>query len=78
MKLLNKDENISEIVNKVVDQTFCMFKSTLKNKVITSYNDKSIDQNNYVSCKRMALDVHGLVGVDVVDGVDGVDAIDGV
>ena len=57
-----------------------MFKSTLKNKVITSYNDKCIDPNNCVSCKRMALlvDVHGLVGVDVVDGVDGVDAIDGV
>ena len=61
IKLLNKDENISEIANKVFDQTFCMFKSTLKNKVITSY---------CVSCKRMALDVHGLVGVDVVDGVD--------
>ena len=78
IKLLNKDENISEIANKVFDQTFCMFKSTLKNKVITSYNDKCIDPNNCVSCKRMALDVHGLVGVDVVDGVDGVDAIDGV
>ena len=76
IKLLNKDENISEIANKVFDQTFCMFKSTLKNKVITSYNDKCIDPNNCVSCKRMALDVHGLVGVDVVDGVDGVDAID--
>ena len=55
-----------------------MFKSTLKNKVITSYNDKCIDLNNCVSCKRIAPDVHGLVGVDVVDGVDGVDAIDGV
>ena len=78
LKLLNKDENISEIANKVFDQTFCMFKSTLKNKVITSYNDKCIDPNICVSCKRMALVVHGLVGVDVVDGVDGVDAIDGV
>ena len=55
-----------------------MFKSTLKNKVITSYNDKYIDTNNCVSCKRMALDVHGLFGVDVGDDVDGVDAIDGV
>ena len=58
-----------------------MFKSTLKNKVITSYNDKCIDPNNCVSCIRMVLDVHGLVGVDVVDGVDevhGVDVIDGV
>ena len=71
IKLLNKDENISEIANKVFDQTFCMFKSTLKNKVITSYNDKCIDPNNCVSCKRMALDAHGLVGVDVVDGVGG-------
>ena len=53
-----------------------MFKSTLKSKVITSYNDKCIDPNNCVSCKRMALDVHGLVGVDVVDSVDRVDAID--
>ena len=78
VKLLNKDENISEIANKVFDQTFCMFKSTLKNKVITSYNDKFIDPNNCVSCKRMALDVHGLVGVDVVDGVDGVDGVDAI
>ena len=78
IKLLNKDENISEIANKVFDQTFCMFISTLKNKVITSYNNKCIDPNNCVSCKIMALVVHGLVGVDVVDGVDGVDAIDGV
>ena len=81
IKLLNIDQNISEIANKVFDQTFCMFKSTLKNKVITSYNDKCINPNNCVSCKRMALDVHGPVGVDVVngvDGVDGVDAIDGV
>ena len=53
-----------------------MFKSTLKNKVITSYSDKCIDLNNCVSCKKMVLDVHGLVGIDVVDGVDGVDAID--
>ena len=73
IKLLNKDENISEIANKIFDQTFCMFKSTLKNKVITSYNDKCINPNNCVSCKRLALDVHGLVGVDVVDGVDGVE-----
>ena len=32
IKLLNKDENISEIANKVFDQTFCMFKSTLNIK----------------------------------------------
>ena len=53
-----------------------MFKSTLKIKVIASDNDKCIDPNNCVSCKRMALDVHGLVGVDVVDGVNGVDGVD--
>ena len=47
-----------------------MFKSTLKNKVITSYNDTCIDPNHCVSCKRMALDVHGLFGVDVVDGLN--------
>ena len=76
IKLLNKDENISEIANKVFDQTFCMFESTLINTVIISYNDQCIDPNNCVSRKRMALDVHGLVGIDVVDGVDGVDAID--
>ena len=58
------------------DQTFCMFKSTLKNKVITSYNDKCIDPHNCVSCIRMVLDVHGLVGVDVVDVVDVVDGMD--
>ena len=35
--------------------------------------------NPFSDCNSfMALDVHGLVGVDVVDGVDGVDAIDGV
>ena len=52
-----------------------MFKSTLKKNIYTSYNDKSIDPNNCVSCKRMALDVHGLVGVDVVDGVDAIDGV---
>ena len=62
----------------VFDQTFCMFKSTLKHKVITSYKDQCVDLNNCVSCKRMALDVHGLVGVDVVDGVDGVDGVDAI
>ena len=40
IKLLNKEKNIS---NKIFDQACCMFKSTLKNKVITSYNDKCID-----------------------------------
>ena len=52
-----------------------MFKSTLKNKVITSYNGKCIDPNNCVSCKRMALDVHGMVGVVVVDSVDAIDGV---
>ena len=52
-----------------------MFKSTLKNIVITSYNDKCIDPNICISCKRMALDVHCLVGVDVVDGVDAIDRV---
>ena len=27
---------------------------------------------------RLALDVHGLVGADVVDGVDGVDGVDAI
>ena len=57
---------------KVLDQTFCMFKSTLKNKVVTSYNDKCIDPNNCVSCKSARCRLHGLVGVDVVDAIDGV------
>ena len=51
----------SEITNKVLDHTFCMFKSNLKNKIITSYNDKCIDPNTCVPCMRKALDVHGLV-----------------
>ena len=75
IKLLNKDKNISEIANKVFVQTFCMFKSTLKNNIITTYNDKCIDPNNCVSCKRKALDVHGLVGVVVVDGVDAIEGV---
>ena len=52
IKLLNIDENISEIANKVFVQTFCMFKSALKNKVITSYNDKCIDPNNLFRVKE--------------------------
>ena len=33
IKLLNEDENISKIADKVFEQSFCMFKSILKNKV---------------------------------------------
>ena len=75
IKLLNEDENISKIADKVFEQTFCMFKSTLKNKVITSYYDKCIDPNNCVSCKRKDQDVHGLVGVDDLEGVDEIDRV---
>ena len=70
IKLLNKDDNISKIADKVFEQTFCMFKSILKNKVITSYDDKCVDPNNCVSCKRKDLDICGLVGVDDLEGVD--------
>ena len=52
LKLLNENDNILKIAYKVFEQTFCMFKSILKNKVITSYYDKCIDPNNCVSCKR--------------------------
>ena len=75
IKLLNEDENISKIADKVFEQTFCMFKSILKNKVITSYYDKCIDPNNCVSCKRKDQDVHGLVGVDDLEGVDEIDRV---
>ena len=52
IKLLNEDENISKITDKIFEQTFCMFKSILKNKVITSCYNKCIDPNKCVSCKR--------------------------
>ena len=48
---------------------------TIKVKIITSYNDKCIDSNNYVSCKRMALDVHILDGVHVVDVVNAIHGV---
>ena len=75
IKLLNEDDNISKIADKVFEQTFCTFKSILKNKVITSYYDKCIDPNNCVSCKRKDLDVRGLVGVDDLEGVDAIDRV---
>ena len=54
-----------------------MFKSILKNKVITSYYDKCIDPNNCVSCRRKDLDVglRGLFGVDDLEGVDDIDRV---
>ena len=52
-----------------------MFKSILKNKVITFYYDKCIDPNNCVSCKRKDQDVHGLVGVGDLEGVDEIDRV---
>ena len=55
IKLLNKDDNISKIADMVFEPTFCMFKSILKNKVITSYYDKCIVPNICVSCKRKVL-----------------------
>ena len=64
-----------KIADKVFEQTFCTFKSILKNKVITSYYDKCIDPNNCVSCKRKDLDVRGLVGVDDLEGVDAIDRV---
>ena len=75
IKLLNENDNISKIADKVFEQTFCTFKSILKNKVITSYYDKCIDPNNCVSCKRKDLDVRGLVGVDDLEGVDAIDRV---
>ena len=74
--LLNKDENIKKIADTVFEQTFCMFKSILKNKAITSYFDKCIDRNNRGSCKRKDLDVRGLVGVDDLEGVDDIDRVE--
>ena len=52
-----------------------MFKSILKNKVITSYYDKCIDPNNCVSCSRKDLDIRGLFGVDDLEGVDDIDRV---
>ena len=75
IKLLNEDENISKIADNVFGQIFCMFKSILKYKVITSYYDKCIHPNNCVSCKRKDLDIHGLVGVDDLEGVDEIDRV---
>ena len=52
-----------------------MFKSVLKNKVIISYLDKCIDPDNCVSCKRKALGVHDLVGVNDVGGENYIDRV---
>ena len=47
-KLLNENDNISKIADKVFEQTFCMFKSLLKNKEIAFYYNKCIDSDNCV------------------------------
>ena len=39
MKLLNEDENASEIADKVGEQPFCTFKSVMKYNYISSYNN---------------------------------------
>ena len=65
-----KTKILQKMQIRFFEQTFCMFKSILKKKVITSYYDKCIVPNNCVSCKRKDLDVRGLVGVDDLEGVD--------
>ena len=73
MKLLNEDENTSEIANKVGEQPFCMFKFVIKYKIIYSYNNTCVDPENYVSCKRGNIySVEGMNDVECVNGVDDV------
>ena len=43
IKLLNEDENASQIAYKVGEQPFCTFKSVIKYKIISSYNNTCID-----------------------------------
>ena len=46
----------SEIAYKVSEQPFCSFKSVIKYKIISSYNNTCIDPENCVSCKRGNID----------------------
>ena len=56
IKLLNEDENASEIAYKVGEQPFCLLKSVIKYKIISSYNNTCIDPENCVSCKSGNID----------------------
>ena len=56
IKLLNEDENASQIAYKVGEQPFCTFKSVIKYKIISSYNNTCIDPENCVSCQRGNID----------------------
>ena len=53
---LNEDENASQIAYKVGEQPFCTFKSVIKYKIISSYNNTCIDPENCVSCQRGNID----------------------
>ena len=52
IKLLNEDENASQIAYKVGEQLFCTFKSFIKYNFSSSYNNTCIDPENCVSCQR--------------------------
>ena len=56
IKLLNEDENASQIAYKVGEQPFCTFKSVIKYKIISSYNNTCIDPENCVSCQGGNID----------------------
>ena len=57
IKLLNEDENASEIANKGGEKPFCLFKSIIKYKIISSCNNYTcINPENLVSCKRGNID----------------------
>ena len=56
IKLLNEDENASQIAYKVGEQPFCTFKSVIKYKIISSYNNTCIDPENCVSCQTGNID----------------------
>ena len=51
-KLLNEDENTSKIADKVGERPLFTFKSVVKYKFISSYNNTCVDPENCVSCKR--------------------------
>ena len=53
---LKEDENASQIAYKVGEQPFCTFKSVIKYKIISSYNNTCIDPENCVSCQRGNID----------------------
>ena len=61
IKLLNEDENASQIAYKVGEQPFCTSTfivqlSVIKYKIISSYNNTCIDPENCVSCQRGNID----------------------